>query len=173
MSSNSIFIAAVGLGIVFIIGFIGLVAFYSNELDNRDSEIENLRIIVDDKDIQIVGLKSDLKANLSIIDNLNNQISDLKAANLVWTNFEVSTNGGFFIVSGFLCNTGEEPAYHTRFHIVAYAINGTKVIDGYPPAEIGTIGGKQIISTNNARAIYYGGGLLANWTITPEWTLNP
>jgi len=69
-------------------------------------------------------------------------------------------------VSGFVCNVGTNTAYNVRLHVVAYQSGGVVAIDTY--INIDTIVGEswQPVSGD----LFYDGGALTSWTITPEWT---
>ena len=190
---------AIGLGalcIVFVVALVVSVFYYSSVLNSKDTEITSLSSQVETKNVEISSLNSQLTAKDTEVSNLNSQISakndeisglnsqidakdsqisdlqsqldDLNAANLVWSPFEVRINQGFFMISGFICNTGTETAHDVRLHVVAHAVNGTTIIDSYK--EVGSINGKQIANVGGGLDIYYGGSLLGDWTITPEWS---
>jgi uncharacterized membrane protein len=126
------------------------------------------------KDSQIATQNSKIATQNLKIDSLQTQVTNLTAPNLVWSPFGVTFQAGFFMISGFGCNTGTQTAYNVRLNVVAYSVAGPEVIDSY--MSLGTIAGKQVVDISNGtfRQIYYGGGALnSNWTITPSWSATP
>jgi len=149
--NRNIVIALAVVCLVLVIGLAFAVTNYTSILSSKDSQIATQN---------------------SQIANLQSQITNLTAPNLVWSHFGVTINSGFFMISGFGCNTGTQTAYNVRLNVVAYSVTGTKVIDSYK--DLGSIAGKQLVDVSSFRDIYYGGGALnLNWTITPSWTATP
>jgi cell division protein FtsL len=168
----------IGLGALCIILGVALIAsvfYYSTALNAKDSDITDLNALLYTKNDEVANLSAQIDTRNNEISSLNSQISSLQsqndalmAPNLVWSRFDVRIDQGFFMISGGICNTGTETAFDVRLHVVAYAVDGTKVIDSY--REVGSLNGKQLVDVRGGLDIYYGGSILDNWTITPEWS---
>jgi cell division protein FtsB len=181
-------IVPVVLGVLCAVLAVTLVLSYFNysdtlnvkdsQLDTKNAEISSLNSQLDSKNAEVSSLNSQVDSKNNEIANLNSQLNDLQdqndaltAPNLVCSRFDVNINEGFFMISGYVCNTGTETAQDVKLHVIAFGVDGTKLIDSYK--ELGSIQGKQMVSAGSGLDIYYGGALLDSWTITPEWSNMP
>jgi hypothetical protein len=118
------------------------------------------------------GYTSEQYQNLQTqITNLQNQIADLQAPNLIKVNLKSDDNRPFLQtpylhVYGEICNVGTNTAYNCRLHVVAYQSGGVIAIN--TDIVLSNIGGRSWVSVDGSPT--YSGGSLTGWTITPTWS---
>ncbi|MFB3889181.1 MAG: hypothetical protein ACE14S_06790 [Candidatus Bathyarchaeia archaeon] len=75
-------------------------------------------------------------------------------------------------VTGWICNTGLEPSYHTQLHVQGVYTTGGEAIDTY--VDIGN--GGVVYGQDSAKVdvnVGYSADGLGSWTVTPVWTYVP
>jgi len=77
------------------------------------------------------------------------------------------------MVSGYVCNVGEKPAYRARLHVVAiYATGGTAIDTYLNIGDGGVIYGGDSIKIETTIP-YSATAELGSWTLTPVWSATP
>jgi hypothetical protein len=132
------------------------VSYYEGEISSLREELEFRELEVEALKAQVAELQSRLEA--------------LRGARLIMVNLKGEDvrpflGNPYLHVYGAVCNVGFETAYNSRLHVVAYQADGVVAIDTYV-----ILGDVEAGTWRNVDAkIYYTGGALANWIMTPEW----
>ncbi len=175
--------------VVLLIAFAGTVFYYSMLVNNDKSKIESLKN-------EVTNLTSQVADMSSQITNLTGQITDLKIANLVTALAIRDTHNplleyNFLYVTGSVNNTGKAMAHNAGLYVVAYATDGSLLVNMTLPVGGGWFGTDAEISayvsnrfgassmeltnlfggqaTNVDLAIFHE-GIVSNWTVKPVWT---
>jgi hypothetical protein len=109
---------------------------------------------------------TDIEYNSSVTQIANLQAPKVINVGIIATDNRPLLQTPYLHVSGFVCNVGTNFADNTRLHVVAYQSGGVVAIDTY--INIGPIFGEFWQSVSGD--LFYDGGALTSWTITPEWT---
>ena len=178
---------AIALGIACIIllaGIGGVLAYYTMTINNKNTtydsyasshshtntEFNSLNTTYQDYAGSHAHSDSEYNSLSSQNTNLQNQIANLEAPNLVRINLGESDNRPwlgtpYLHIQSAITNVGTNTAFNCKLHVVLYQ-GATIAKDTY--VLLGTISGGAGISTTND--VQYSGSALTGWTITPQWT---
>ena len=175
--------------LVLLIAFAGTVFYYNSVVSGDNSKIESLKNEISNLTSQVANMSSQ-------ITNLTSQITDLTSANLVTALGIKDTHNpllqyNFLLVTGSVNNTGKAMAYNAGLYVVAYAADGSLLVNmtlpvgggwfgtdaeinayvsnrfGVSSMELRSLFGGQ--ATNVLLAIFHE-GVVSNWTVKPVWT---
>jgi hypothetical protein len=178
MVSRSVAIALGVVCIILLAGIGGVMAYYTMQINNKDSTYNNFVSTHRHTDSDYNGLNStfyDYMGNYthsnSDYANLLNQVNSLEAPNVIKVNLKSDDNrpflGTFYLhVYGEVCNVGTNTAYNCKLHVVAIQSGGVVAIN--TDIVLGNIGGQSWISVDASPT--YSGSPLTSWIITPQWT---
>jgi len=164
------------LCIILVAGIAGAVANYTMVVNNKDNIIQTKDSEIQTLTNQKNQLQTWLTGNItnlgSQITSLQNQLNTLKAPKLIsaLNSEDVHTGTWHLHVWGAVWNVGTDTAYNCRIHVVAYQ-DSTVRADTY--IILGTISGEGWKWVDENPVYYVGGGALASWTLTLEWTTTP
>jgi chaperonin cofactor prefoldin len=185
-----------------------------NQLDKTPQHIMELVNQINKLENQNNDLQTQIDELENEIPRLQNKVLNLTTANLVTAlgivevprdslhNYPSPLLYNHLYISGSVTNTGSGKAYNAGLHVVAFAANGTEVVDLTVPlvnlynrtgTEVTTFG--PVFGTNAATQIYGNGsltlgslnggqsvqislaifheGVASRWTVTPVWTNLP
>ena len=151
-----------------------LQSTYSNYVSTHshtDSDFNSLQSTYNNYIANHHHTDSEYDSLVTQIANLQNQVNSLTAPKLIPVNLLSDDNRPLFQtpylrVHGEVCNVGTNIAYNCKLHVVAYQSGGVTAIDTY--ITLSNINGESWTSVDSN--IYYSGGSLTSWTITPTWT---
>jgi len=135
-----------------------------------EGEVYSLREELESRELEAEALKAQVEALKAQVAELQSRLEALRGARLIMVNLKGEDarpflGNPYLRVYGAVCNVGLETAYNSRLHVVAYQADGVVAIDTYV-----ILGDVEAGTWRNVDAkIYYTGGALANWTMTPEW----
>jgi len=160
------------------------VSFLQTEKSKLQSQIDSLQAEKTQLQNQVSSLQTKISQLQSQVNNLEAEISQLqtqigvlqaeierlKAPKLVLVNLKADDvrpwlGTPYLHIYGEICNVGENTAYDSKLHVVAYQ-ESVVAIDTY--ITLGSIEGESWKSVDEK--IYYTGSQLTMWIITPEWT---
>jgi hypothetical protein len=101
----------------------------------------------------------------------NNRSPQLVNVGLGANDLSDDTGEAAIHIEGYIINTGLEPAYKTKLHVVAYLTTGAVAIDDYYEISSGMISGGEIAQIDITTS-YQGYGVTRT-TMTPQWSDTP
>ncbi|MEM2848849.1 MAG: hypothetical protein QXI36_01065 [Candidatus Bathyarchaeia archaeon] len=176
------------LCVVLLIGLTATVVNYNSALREKDEAIASLNSRLSDVEEwlrenvtyyeeELSSLREELNAREAEVELLKARVASLesrleafKGGKLVMVNLKGEDTrpllgNPYLRVYGAVCNVGFETAYNCRLRVYAYQTGGVVAVDTYV-----ILGDVEAGTWKNVDVkIYYTGGSLVNWTITPEW----
>lgn len=176
------------LCVVLLIGLTATVVNYNSALREKDEAIASLNSRLSDVEewlrenityyeAELSSLREELNDREAEVELLKARVAELqsrleafKGGKLVMVNLKGEDTrpllgNPYLRVYGAVCNVGFETAYNCRLRVYAYQTGGVVAVDTYV-----ILGDVEAGAWKNVDVkIYYSGGALVNWTITPEW----
>jgi len=170
---NKKIIAGLVSGVVIVAAiFAGLTLYYSNIINEKDTQIASLNAEIASLESEIANLR---KPNLVTALGIYESISSLP-----YDENDPSTYNRL-LISGTVTNFGLSTAYNSGLHVVAVDVTGEVVVNMTVPIAAGSYGlegneGPSTLidlpskETGEAQLAIYHKGVASSWTIMPVWT---
>jgi cell division protein FtsB len=152
---------------LFVVSLLANVYFYNRQYGvTPNGGLENQ---IADLQTQVSTLQNEKQSLQSQVSNLQNEIESLKSAKLVEVDLQAYDNrpwlqDSYLHVVGCIANVGTHTAYNCKLHVT---LHQGEVIAGDTYISIGTISGEAWKSVDSR--VYYEGGALSGYSVTPEW----
>lgn len=173
---------ALGIGcIILVAGIGGVMAYYTMQINNKDSTIKILQTNHTHTDDEYNAMQSNFQ---DAENNYTNYVNDHhytdeqytqaianKPAKLIAVDLKSDDNRPFLgtpylHVYGYLCNVGGVAATNVKIHVVGYQSGGVVAIN--TDIVLGSIAGEAWIKVDGSPT--YSGSALTSWAMTPTWS---